>query len=180
MTQNAALDPKRLGDRAELIVPAWRQAVFPLVCVGCVLGGFSLVQADPPQPTVGWTLSGLAGLCGVAFLARVQIGQRLKVILDREGFTIARLWTTRRYQWRDVSEFAIAGQSAGRSARLAYVVFNADQTSGFERWLTRFLTGRNQMLPVGLVLEDGSDDATTVVAVMNAWRDRALRIRRNS
>ena len=178
MTDTQLFNPARLGEEAELVLPGWRRAVFPAACLACVLGGFSLVQADPPQPVAGWTLSAMAGGAGVTFLAWVGIGRRLRVVLDRQGFTVIRLLSTRRYAWSEVSEFAIAGQSAGRGARLAYVVFNADRGTAFARWLNRFLTGRTQMMPVGLVLEDGTGDAVVVTALLNAWRDRALKARR--
>ena len=69
----------------------------------------------------------------------------------------------------------MAGRGTARNPKLAYVVFDADRGIAPVRAMNRFLTGHNQILPVGLVFEDGSGDAIVIADVLNAWRERALK-----
>lgn len=179
-SENLQIDPKRLGDHCTFVLPGWRRAVFPFACASISAAGATLIVGDPPQPAVGWSLFALGLVTGVVFLIAVVFLKRLQVRLDRDGLTVARLLTTQRFTWDEVSEFSVAARSPGRSANLAYVVFDTEHPPGIMQGLNRFLAGRGQILPIGLVLEDGSGNAEVVAALLNAWRERALRIRRKA
>lgn len=169
-----AINPKRLGEHCTFVLPTWRRAVFPIAS-GCVAAaGVTLMVGEQAKPMIGLGLIAVGVAAGGLFHLATQFLGRLQVHLDRQGMTVVRLWSTRRYRWGEVSDFSLIARSPGRSARLAYVAFNAEQGSRVSQMMNRLLTARSQVLPVGLVLEDGSGDAAVVVELLNAWRDRAL------
>lgn len=167
--------PSRLGDSDTLKLPGWRRGVFPFACAVVVATGGALVVGEEPRPETGWAMIAIGFIAGGLFLAATNLLNRLQVRLDRDGMTVARLWSVRRYRWDEVSEFSMAGRGTGRNPKLAYVVFDADRGFAVMRALNRFLTGHSQILPVGLVFEDGSGDAIIIADVLNAWRERALK-----
>ncbi len=161
-----------------MMLPGWRRAVFPFACAVVAAAGGALIVGEEPRPETGAIMVAVGLVAGAAFLAATQLFARLQVRLDREGMTVARLWTVRRYGWDEVSVFEVAGRGTARGAKLAYVVFDADRGWPIARAMNRFLTGRGHILPIGLVLEDGSGDAIVIAEVLNAWRARALKHRR--
>ncbi|MFX4222412.1 MAG: hypothetical protein ACMVO3_16425 [Thalassobaculum sp.] len=172
--------PSRLGDSATLKLPGWRRGVFPFACAVVAATGGAMLVGEEPRPETGWPMVAIGFVAGGLFLVATNLLNRLQVRLDREGMTVARLWTVRRYGWDEVSEFSMAGRGTGRNPKLAYVVFDADRGFAVMRALNRFLTGHSQILPVGLVFEDGSGDAIIIAEVLNAWRERALKHARRS
>lgn len=167
--------PSRLGDTATLKLPGWRRGVFPFACAVVAATGGALIVGEEPRPETGWAMVATGLIAGALFLAATNLLNRLQVHLDRDGLTVARLWSVRRYRWDEVSEFSMAGRGTARNPKLAYVVFDADRGIAPVRAMNRFLTGHNQILPVGLVFEDGSGDAIVIADVLNAWRERALK-----
>jgi len=180
VAEKSRIHPSRLGDTATLALPGWRRGVFPFACAVVAVSGAALTVAEDPKPETGLLMTAIGIAAGALFLVATTFLGRLQVRLDREGMTVAKLWTVRRYRWDEVSDFAVSGRTTGSAARLAYVVFDADRGFALGRAMTRFLTGRGQVLPVGLVLEDGSGDAPVIAEVLNAWRDRALKHSRKS
>lgn len=175
MAEKPRTHPSRLGDSATLTLPGWRRGVFPLACAVVVASGIGLMSGEEPRPETGWAMVGIGLVAGALFLAATNLLNRLQVHMDRDGLTVAKLWTVRRYRWDEVSEFSVSGRGTARGAKLAYVVFDAERGTGIGRAMNRFLTGKNQILPVGLVFEDGSGDAIIVADVLNAWRARAFK-----
>jgi hypothetical protein len=167
--------PSRLGDSATLKLPGWRRGVFPLACAVVVASGIGLMSGEEPRTETGGAMVLIGLIAGALFLFATNALNRLQVHLDRDGLTVAKLLTVRRYGWHEVSEFTVSGRGVSRGAKLAYVVFDAERGTGIGRAMNRFLTGKNQILPVGLVFEDGSGDAIVVADVLNAWRTRALK-----
>ncbi|MDF1790673.1 MAG: hypothetical protein P1U88_02135 [Thalassobaculaceae bacterium] len=172
--------PSRLGDSATLKLPGWRRGVFPFACAVVAATGGALIVDDAPRPETGWAMVVTGLIAGALFLMATQVLNRLQVHLDREGMTVARLWSVRRYRWDEVSNISVAGRGTARGAKLSYVVFDAARGLALVRAMNRFLTGHNQILPVGLVFEDGSGDAIILADVLNAWRERALKHARKS
>ncbi|SDF11225.1 MULTISPECIES: hypothetical protein [Thalassobaculum] len=173
MAEKPRTHPSRLGDSATLTLPGWRRGVFPLACAVVVASGFGLMSGEEPRLETGAAMVGIGIVAGALFLLATNVLNRLQVHLDRDGLTVAKLWTVRRYGWDEVSEFSVSGRGTARGAKLAYVVFDADRGTGIGRAMNRFLTGKTQILPVGLVFEDGSGDAIIIADVLNAWRERA-------
>lgn len=178
MADKSRIHPKRLGDTCTLSLPSWRRSVFPIACAIVAASGGALLVRPEPRVEEGIAMVAVGLVSGALFLAAVHLFGRLQVRLDRDGMTVARLVTVRRYRWDEVSRFAMSARSPGRSAKLAYVAFDAERGLAFERAMNRLLTGHSQMLPIGLVLEDGSGDAAILTDLLNAWRDRALKHRR--
>lgn len=162
------------------MLPGWRRGVFPFACAVVAAAGGALIVGEEPRPESGWAMVAVGLVAGALFLLATQVFNRLQVRLDREGLTVARLWTVRRYAWDEVSEFHVAGRGTARGAKLAYVVFDADRGLGIMRAMNRFLTGHDHILPIGLVLEDGAGDAIVIAEVLNGWRARALKHGRKS
>lgn len=175
MAEKPRTHPSRLGDSATLKLPGWRRGVFPLACAVVVASGIGLMSGEEPRLGTGGAMVGVGLVAGALFLAATNVLNRLQVHLDRDGLTVAKLWTVRRYRWAEVSEFTISGRGSARGAKLAYVVFDAERGTGLGRAMNRFLTGKSQILPVGLVFDDGSGDAIIIADVLNAWRARALK-----
>ena len=175
MAEKPRTHPARLGDSATLKLPGWRRGVFPFACAVVVASGIALLSGDEPRPDTGRAMIAVGIVAGALFLLATNVLNRLQVRLDRDGMTVAKLWTVRRYRWDEVSEFSVAGRGTSRGAKLSYVVFDAHRGTGLGRAMNRFLTGHTQILPVGLVFEDGSGDAIVVSDVLNAWRGRALK-----
>ena len=123
------------------------------------------MSGEEPRTETGGAMVLIGLLAGALFLFATNALNRLQVHLDREGLTVAKLWTVRRYRWDEVSDFTVSGRGSARGAKLSYVVFNADRGTGIGRAMNRFLTGKTQILPVGLVFEDGSGDAIIVADV---------------
>jgi hypothetical protein len=180
VAENPRTHPSRLGDSATLKLPGWRRAVFPFACAVVAASGMAMIVGENPRPETGWPMIAIGVVAGVLFLVATNVLNRLQVHLDRDGMTVAKLWTVRRYRWDEVSAFAVSARGSARGAKLAYVVFDADRGLALKRAMNRFLTGHTQILPVGLVFEDGSGDAVVICDVLNAWRDRARKHARKS
>ena len=144
------------------------------MCLSVVGIGLSIALGDRARPDAGWPIAviGVALTAGYAYVTMVL--KRPGVLLDRDGFTVRRVFRTSRFSWNNVSDFTISTALPWRSMRHRYAVF--DRVGDVGPWadVRRFLMGRARALPRGMEPAMFPGNTETVVMIMNAWRDRAL------
>lgn len=111
---------------------------------------------------LGWFELAFFGVGALVFVIALARGMGLS--LDEDGFTLATIWRSSTFEWRDVSEFVV-----GSAARQKMILFD-DRPQGNLSDINRRLTGHNCAIPA--VMTSGS--MQEVCDQLNAFRARAL------
>lgn len=161
---STALDLNHLPDSYEMPKATWRITLIMGAALVFFLIGFGL--ASDRERISGWPIILVVVVAYSGIL--LAIFWRYSLTLDRDGFTSSWLFGSKRYAWRDVSEFK--ARSFGRS-RL--IVFD-DQTrvDGPLSSYRRYVRGGCNSSITAAFIAGKLDDAC---ATMNAFRARALR-----
>jgi hypothetical protein len=166
---------RRYPGPVELHVPQ-RKTLLILIGV-IVFGGTCAYYLNKEKPE--FLIAALLWFCVAALMLPIpfvlyQLIRGASLRLENDGFRIKQPWKWRFVYWKDVSEFGIGSTALIESHKNDWsTIVTFDDKNAVESKLSalnRSIVGRNSSLPdtYGLSAED-------LQALMNGWRERALR-----
>lgn len=154
---------------AELRLTSRRNTrIAPLViCALFTVGGLAMVATGGPVAEIVIATAFFA--LGTAVLGWAFARPNAVLMLAPDGFTLAAHGRTTRWRWDEVSAFRLASQKHGGVIASQVIAFDEPARTGAAAALARKMTGASSALES---VWHGS--AAETVAVMNAFRDRAM------